>query len=73
MKKLLKDACSKTVFTFDDKIYKQIDGVSMGSPLGSPLPTVFMTEIKKNIIQKLIDKKFIKFYIRYVDDTLPLL
>ena len=32
MKKLLKDACSKTVFTFDDKIYKQIDGVSMGSP-----------------------------------------
>ena len=45
----------------------------MGSPLGSPLPIVFMTEIKKNIIQKLIDKKFIKFYIRYVDDTLPLL
>ena len=73
MKKLLKDACSKTVFTFNDKIYKQVDGVSMEFPLGSPLPNVFMTEIKKNIIQKLIDKNFIKFYIRYVDGTPPLL
>ena len=30
MKKLLKDACSKTAFTFNDKIYKQIDGASWG-------------------------------------------
>ena len=28
IKKLLKDACSETVFTFNDKIYKQIDGAS---------------------------------------------
>ena len=33
MEKLLKDTYSKTGFTFNDKIYKQIDGVSMGSPL----------------------------------------
>ena len=38
----------------------------------TPLANVFMTELEKDIIQKLIDKKFIKFYIRYVDDTLPL-
>ena len=31
-----------------------------------------MTELEKDIIQKLIDKTFIKFYIRYVDGTLPL-
>ena len=72
MKKLLKDAYSKTAFTFNDKIYKQTDGVSMGSRLGSLLANVFMTELEKDIIQKLIDKKFIKFYIRYVDDTLLL-
>ena len=72
IKKSLKDACSKTVFTFNDKIYKQIDGVSMGSPLGLLLANIFMTELEKDIIQKLIDKKFIKFYIRYVDDTLLL-
>ena len=70
MKKLLKDACSKTAFTFNDKIYKQIDGVSMGSPLGPLLANIFMTELEKDIIQKLIDKKFIKFYSRYVDYTL---
>ena len=33
MQKLLKDICSKTGFTFNDKIYKQIDGVSMWSPV----------------------------------------
>ena len=33
MKKLLKDAYLKTPFTSNDKIYKQIDGASMGSPL----------------------------------------
>ena len=67
MKKLLKDACLKTAFTFNDKIYKQIDSVSMGSPLGLLLANVFMAELEKGIIQKLIDKKFIQFYIRYVD------
>ena len=68
----MKDACSKTAFTFNDKIYKQINGVSMGSLLGPLLAKVFMTELEKAIIQKLIDKKFIKFYIRDVNDTLLL-
>ena len=72
MKKLLKDECSKTAFTFNDKIYKQIDGVSMGCPLGPLLANVFTTELEKDIIQKLIDRKFIKFYLWYVDDTLLL-
>ena len=59
MKKLLKDACSKTAFTFNDKIYKQIDGVSMGSPLGPLIVNIFMTELQKDIIQELIDDNFI--------------
>ena len=32
MKKLILDACTKTVFSFNRKFYKQIDIVSMGSP-----------------------------------------
>ena len=59
MKKLLKDACSKTAFTFNDKIYKQIDGVSIGSPLGPFIVNMFMTELEKDIIQELIDNNFI--------------
>ena len=72
MKKLLKHAYLKTAFTFNDKIYKQVDGVSMGSLLGPLLANVFMTELEKDIIQKLIDKTFIKFFIRFVDDILLL-
>ena len=59
MKKLLKEACSKTAFTFNDKIYKQIDGVSIGSPLGPFIVNIFMTELEKDIIQELIDDNFI--------------
>ena len=72
MKKLLNDACPKTAFTFNDKIYKQRDGVLMESPLGPLLTNIFMAGLEKDIIQKLIDKKLIKFYSRYVDDTLLL-
>ena len=59
MKKLLKGACSKTAFTFNDKIYKQIDGVSIGSPLGPFIVNIFMTELEKDIIQELTDNNFI--------------
>ena len=71
-KKLIKDSCSKTAFMFNGKIYKQIDGVSMGSSLGPVLANVIMTEFEKIIVNKLITDGIIKFYIRYVDDTLVL-
>ena len=71
MKKFLKDASSKTTFTVNDKIYKHIDGVSMGSHLGPLLANISMTELKKDVIQKINDKKFM-FYIWYVDENLLL-
>ena len=60
MKKLLKDACTKTGFTFNNKLYEQIDGVSMGSPLGPFLANIFMTELEKHVIQNLVDKFYDK-------------
>ena len=62
----------KFAFTFNAKIYKQIDGVSIGSPLETLLANILKTELEKDIIQKLVDKAFIKYYIRYVDATLLL-
>ena len=59
MKRVLKDACSKTAFTFSDKIHKQIGGVLMRSPFGPLLVNVFMTELG-DIIQKLM-KLFLSF------------
>ena len=38
MKKLIKDACMKTAFYYNNKLYKQIDRVSTGSSLGTVLP-----------------------------------
>ena len=37
MKKLILDACTKTVFNFNSKFEKQIDGVFRGLPLGPVL------------------------------------
>ena len=75
-KKLIKSLCTKTAFSFDCKIYKQIDSVLMGSSLGPVLANVIMTEFKRLVVDKLIKDGLIKFYadetleVRYVDDTL---
>ena len=56
--------------SLNGKLYKQIDGVSMGSPLGPTLANIIMTEFEDIIIKPLINSGTIKFYKRYVDDTL---
>ena len=71
MKELILDACTKTVFSFKSKFYRQIDGASMGSPLG-PLLANIMTELESTIVKELVDKSLVKLYMRYVDDTLLL-
>ena len=44
LKKLILDSCNKTAFSFNNKIYEQIDGVSMGSSLGAVLANIILTE-----------------------------
>ena len=70
LKKLLLDACTKTSFIFNNKIYEQKDGVSMGSPLGPVLANIVMTELEEKVIRKFVEDGIIKFYGRYVDDTI---
>ena len=72
LKKLLLESCKKTAFSFNDIIYEQIDGVSMGSSLGPTLANVIMTELERVVVDKLVQSGIIKFYIRFVDDTLVL-
>ena len=62
----------KTAFSCNNKLFKQIDGVSMGSSLGPVLANIIMTELEKIVVSDLINSGLIKFYIRYVDDTLLL-
>ena len=72
MKKLILDTCTKTVFSFNSKFYKQVDGVSMGSPLGLALANIIITELESKIVKILGDKSFVKLYRRYVDDKMLL-
>ena len=72
LKKLIKDTCSKIVFTANKKLYQQIDGVSMGSYLGLAnviLANVIMTELEQKVVKQLIDDKTLMLCGRYVDDT----
>ena len=73
LKKLLLDAYTKTAFSFNKKLYEQIDGVSVGSPLGPLLENVIMIELECVVVTELFDKGYLKFNIRYMDDTLVLM
>ena len=43
--------CTKNVhFTFNEEVYKQMDGVTMGSPLSPVLADIFMVELENNIV-----------------------
>ena len=43
--------CTRNVhFTFNEEVYKQTDGVTMGSPLGPVFADIFMVELENNIV-----------------------
>ena len=69
LSKLLNLATRDSVFTFEDKVYNQIDGVGMGSCLGPLYADCFMGFYEKKWLDNCpIDFKPL-YYRRYVDDT----
>ena len=59
-------ATTSVEFSFNNKIYKQIDGVAMGSPLGPALANIFVGYQEEKLF---IDNNQPLIYFRYVDDT----
>ena len=53
-------------FLFDGKLYRQKDGVAMGSPLGPLLADIFMGMLETRQLRGTIAN--MEFYSRYVDD-----
>ena len=49
---LMKSATSGVEFSFNDIMYKQTDGVAMGSPLGPALANILLGFMKKNSFLK---------------------
>ena len=53
-KKIFKEinfgTCQKTAFSFNGKMYEQIDAVSMGASLGPVLANIIMTNVRKSLL-----------------------
>ena len=64
-RKLLLKLTTKCIFTANNKLYKQTDGVSMGGPLSVTFTGCFMN----NMEQQIVVPRNPLFYKRFVDDT----
>ena len=71
-KELLSLATKESYLIFNEILYKQIDGVAMGSPLGPPLANAFLCFYEKKWLQECPDKFKLICYRRYVDDIFVL-
>ena len=60
------------LFMFNNKFYKQIDGVAMGSPLGPALASIFMCNFENKWLKDCPHSLKPAFYRRYVDDIFVL-
>ena len=66
---MILNTAQKTALSFNNKLYEQIDRVSVGGSLGPVLANIIMTECKKVIVDKLAKEKVTMYFTRYVDDT----
>ena len=65
-KEMLHMAVLGVEFSIDGKMYKQIDGVAMVSPLGPTLNNIFVGYLESELF---LSCKSPRVYLRYVDDT----
>ena len=68
----LKLATTESSFIFDNKLYKQTDGVAMGSPLGHKRANVFLCHYEKTWLNECPSQFKPAVYRRYVDDIFVL-
>ena len=69
---LLTVATKESFFMFNNKFYKQIDGVAIGSPLGPALANIFMCNFENKWLKDCPHSLKPVFYRRYVDDIFVL-
>jgi hypothetical protein len=58
----------QTYFTHDDKIFRQTEGLAMGSPPSATLSEMYLQYLEYNNYNNIIQNNNIIGYFRYVDD-----
>ena len=58
----------ESFFMLNNKVYKQTDGVAMGTPTGSHLANIVMCRFENKLLKDCPQSLKAVFYIRYVDD-----
>ena len=71
--KIFKSCSTKQLFQLQMKIYKQIDGVAMGSHLGATLANAFLCFHEQTWLNEHPDEFKLVYYRRYVDEIFVLL
>ena len=71
-KKLLSLATKESYSIFNGKLYKQVGGVAIGSPLGRTLANAFPVHFEKNWLQNCASDFKPHYYGRYFDDIFVL-
>nr|XP_027236922.1 uncharacterized protein LOC113828192 [Penaeus vannamei] len=71
-KKLLNIAAHLSVFSFNNDLYTQADGVAMGSPLGPSYANAFLCHREINWLKQCPPEFRPVYYRRYIDDTFVL-
>ncbi|XP_070398607.1 uncharacterized protein [Nothobranchius furzeri] len=64
---------NSTYFTYDNTIYKQLEGFAMGNPLSATLCEFFMEDLEQKAIATAPPNCKIKLWKRYVDDILEII
>ena len=65
--KLLKFTLTNFIFCFNKKIYKQLQGAAMGSPVSHAIANIYMEYVEPLAIPSSVT--LIKWWFRYVDDV----
>ena len=72
LRNLYNAVMAESFFMFNNKVYKQIDGVTMTSPLGPALPKFFVDNFKNKCLKDCPHGLNPLFYKQYVDDIFVL-
>ena len=68
-KQLFELSVTNSFFVFDNKLYRQIEGLCMGLPLGPTFANIFMSYMETKWLDDCPNHFKPMYYRRYVDDT----